>query len=62
MEGVLPWLVRWALRAGTRDLFPALPALVGPVQNIFSSPYIISNHFPHRPASWTGSRVGSPVS
>ncbi len=31
MKGVLPWLVRWALRAGTR----ALPALVGQVQKIF---------------------------
>jgi hypothetical protein len=24
MKGVLPWLVRWALRAGTRDFCPAL--------------------------------------
>ncbi len=34
-EGVLPWLVRWAHGAGTRDLYPALAALVNPVQNIF---------------------------
>jgi hypothetical protein len=42
MKGVLSWLVRWALRAGTRDFCPALVVLVGPIQNIFSSPYIIS--------------------
>jgi hypothetical protein len=34
MKGVLPRLVRWALRAGTGDCFPALVALVGPIQNI----------------------------
>ncbi len=39
---VLPLLLRW--RAGTRDFFPALAALVGPVQNIFTSSYIISLH------------------
>jgi hypothetical protein len=33
------WLVHWALHAGTRDFYPALTALVSPVQNIF---------FPHR--------------
>jgi hypothetical protein len=41
MQGVLPWLVRWACRAGTRDFYSALAALVGPVQNIFSPPYTI---------------------
>jgi hypothetical protein len=35
MKGVLSRLVRWARRAGTRDFCPTLPALVGPVQNIF---------------------------
>jgi hypothetical protein len=30
MKGVLPWLVRWTRRAGTRDIFPALAALVSP--------------------------------
>ncbi len=35
MEWILPWLVRWACRAGTRDFCPALAALVGPVQNMF---------------------------
>ncbi len=63
MKGVLSWLAHWACRAGTRDFGSALAALVGPVQNIFSSPYTISIMFvPHRPASWAGSRAGSPVS
>jgi hypothetical protein len=31
MKGVLPWLVRWACRAGTRAFCSALAALVGPV-------------------------------
>ncbi len=42
MKGVLSWLVRWVCRAGIRDFCSALAALVGPVKNIFSSPYIIS--------------------
>jgi hypothetical protein len=35
MKGVLPWLFRWACRAGSRDFCPALAALVSLVQNIF---------------------------
>jgi hypothetical protein len=35
MKGVLPWLVRRACRAGTRDFFPALAAQDGPVHKIF---------------------------
>jgi len=35
MRGVLPWLVRWTCRTGTRDFCPALAALVGPVENIY---------------------------
>ncbi len=35
MKGVLPWLVRRARRAGTRDFCPAFIAVVGPVQNNF---------------------------
>ncbi len=34
MKGVLPWLVRCARYAGTRDFCPALAALVSPEQNI----------------------------
>jgi hypothetical protein len=37
MKGVLPWLVHWARRAGTRDFCPVLAAQDGPVQGIFSS-------------------------
>jgi hypothetical protein len=29
MKGVLPWSVRWA------DFYPALSALVSPIQNLF---------------------------
>ncbi len=39
MKGVLPWLVPWALCAGTRDVYPALAALASPVQNMFFSLY-----------------------
>jgi hypothetical protein len=36
LKEFLPWLARWARGAGTKDFYPALPALVGLVQNIFS--------------------------
>ncbi len=53
MKGVLPWLVRWTCRTGTRDFCPALAALVGPVENIY---FLIIHYFnffcPHRPASY----------
>jgi hypothetical protein len=48
---VLPWLVRWARRAGTIDFSPALPH-----RTFF---HFI---FPHRPATWAGRRAGSPIS
>ncbi len=48
IKRVLPWLVRWARRAGTRYFYPASAALISPVQNMF----------PHR----TLSRAGSPES
>jgi hypothetical protein len=35
---VLPWFVRWARGAGTRDFSPALAALVNLVQNIIFLP------------------------
>jgi hypothetical protein len=35
MKGVLPWLFRWACRAGPRDFYTALAAPVSLVQNIF---------------------------
>jgi hypothetical protein len=62
MKGVLPWLVRWARRAGSRDFYPALAALVNLVKNIFF-PHSTLLQFmcPHRPATWASSRTGPPV-
>jgi hypothetical protein len=45
MKSVLPWLVRWACRTGTRDLCSALAALVGRVENIFSLTLHYYNYF-----------------
>jgi hypothetical protein len=42
MNGVIPWLVRWARRAGTIEFYPASAALVSPVQNIFFSSIYVS--------------------
>jgi hypothetical protein len=47
LTGVLPWLVPWwvprlvpwARCVGTRDFFPFLPALVGPVQIYFRATF-----------------------
>jgi hypothetical protein len=51
MKGVLPWLDSLGYRrAFTRDFGPALAALVGKVQNIFSSPYTISIHLSPSPS------------
>ncbi len=36
LKGVLPWLVRWARRAGTIDFCLALAALVNPEKILFS--------------------------
>ncbi len=57
-ERVLPWLVRWARRAATRDFYSALAVLASPEQNIF----FLAAHFfhfmcPHRPATWGGQLV-----
>jgi hypothetical protein len=45
IKEVLPWSVRWACRTGTKDFCFALAALVGLVQNIFSSPSTFSIPF-----------------
>jgi hypothetical protein len=58
MNGLLPWLVRWARCASTRDFFPDLDALVGPVHR---TPYTISVHLSPSPSKLAGSRAGSPV-
>jgi len=64
MEWVLTWLVRWAFRAGTRDFYSALAAMVSPIQNILflTLDYIFQFMCSHRPATWAGSCVGPPVS
>jgi hypothetical protein len=41
MKGALPWLARLADHAGARDFFPALAALVSPIQNMF----FLTTHF-----------------
>jgi hypothetical protein len=57
------WLVRLARHASTKDFFPALAALASSVQNIF---FLAVHYFDLcvsiRPATWVGSRAGSPVS
>ncbi len=50
MKGVLPCLVSWACRAGTRDFCSPLAALVGPVQNIFPHRTLFQFLCTHRPA------------
>jgi hypothetical protein len=63
--GALHWLVFLARHASTRDFYPALTTPVTPVQvqNIFF-PCRTLFYFMcrHRPATWAGSRAGSPVS
>jgi hypothetical protein len=57
MEGVLPWLVRWACRAGTKDFCSALAALVGPIQNsLFFTVHYFNSFFS------TAQEAGSPFS
>jgi hypothetical protein len=63
MKGIRPWMVCWACRAGKRDFCTALAAGVGPVQKDFFPLHTLFQLFcPHSPASWAGSRAGSPVS
>ncbi len=51
-----------ARRAGTRHFYPALAAMVRPVQNIFSSPYTIFIYVSPSPRNLAGSRAGPPIS
>jgi hypothetical protein len=63
MKEVLPWLVRWAHRAGTRDFYPALAAPVSPVQNIiFPQRTLFQFICLNGPATWAGSHAEPPVS
>jgi hypothetical protein len=62
MKGALPWLVHWARHAGTRDVCPALAALVGQVQNfLFCHRTLFHFLRPYHPANWAGSRAATPV-
>jgi hypothetical protein len=61
MKAVLPWLVRWARHAGTRDFYPALAALVSSVQNIFPHSTLFQLLCPHR-TSGQAVVQGPPVS
>jgi hypothetical protein len=63
MKRVLPWLVRWACRAGTIDFYHALAALVGPVHYFFHNIYYLNSFVPiAQQAGQAGSRAGSSVS
>ncbi len=62
MKGVLPGLVRWARRIGTRDFCSVLGALVDLVQENFPHQIIFHLICPHHLASWAGSCAESPVS
>ncbi len=61
MKGV-PWLVHWARHAGTRDVSPALAALVGQVQIFLFSHHTLSHLIrPYHQTNWAGSRAATPV-
>jgi hypothetical protein len=64
MKGVLPGLVLCAFRASTRVYCPALAALGGLLQNIFSSPNTISLDLSPSPSKLGRQpcHAGSPVS
>ncbi len=62
LKGILPRLVRWACRTGTRNLYPALAALASPVQIIFFRNADFHFMVSHRTVAWTGSRAGSLIS
>jgi len=51
MIGVLPWLVGWTRRAGTKDFCPALAALVSQIQNIIFHRTLFHFNSPHRPCN-----------
>jgi hypothetical protein len=51
MIGALPWLVRWARRAGRRDFYPTFGALISAEQNIFFSPHTFSLYMSPSPSN-----------
>jgi hypothetical protein len=61
-ERVLPWLVRWARRASTKDFCLALAALVSQLQNIIFLPlHFFTLLVPIIQQPGAGWRGGSPV-
>jgi hypothetical protein len=64
MIRALSWLVRSIRRAGTRDFCPALAGCSSQPSTKYYYPHRTLFHFisPRRPATWAGSRAGSPVS
>ncbi len=63
IKGILPCLVRWTRRSGTRDFCPTLAALVSPAQNIFPHRTLFQLIYGYPPPSNVACRrVGSPVS
>jgi hypothetical protein len=62
MKGVLPWLVRWACRASTRNFLSCLGCSIRPSSKyVFPHCPLFQFICPHRPASWAGSRAGSSI-
>ncbi len=67
MKGVLRWLFCWACRAGTRHFFPALAALVGPVQSVFpisqqAGQAVVLGRLSLSMCLWTKQRMVNPYS
>jgi hypothetical protein len=60
MKSILPWLVCWARRAGTRNFYIALAALAQ--YKIFFPHHTLFRFMcPHRPATWAGNHAWPPV-
>ncbi len=55
-------MISWARRAGTRDYYSALAALVSQYEFFFRHRALFQFMCPHRPATWAASRAGPPVS
>ncbi len=55
MKGALAWLVRQTRRAGPKDFYPAVAALVSPVQNSF---FLTTHYFTLQYVSPSSSNLG----
>jgi hypothetical protein len=58
MKGVLPWLVRWAYCANTRDFCPAMAAKSAQLKKIFPYHTLFQFICPHRTATWQAVVLG----